>query len=204
MSAAPVSFFAPDHEVAGSDALLRSLSIKFARRDPMRQPQFMRSSTFHWALAVAGVLAVFVIVLFGFIYWKTDDYLVARSDRMIASQLNYIAGLPNERQLEAIDQHLKQDSRGVQYAGLFGADGRKIAGNLVRFPPGLKVNDSVQGTSVVRTPPAAPETRVIRAIARRMPNGEALVVGRDVDEAREISHVVSLALALGLLPAFCL
>ncbi len=30
----------------------------------MRQPQFMRSTTFRWALAVAGVLAVFVIVLF--------------------------------------------------------------------------------------------------------------------------------------------
>src|ERR1700733_8274082 len=110
MSAAPVSFFAPDHKVARSDALPRSLSSKFARRDPMRQPQFLRPSTFHWTLAVAGVLAVFVIVLFGFIYWKTDDYLVARSDKMIASQLDYIAGLSDERRLEAIDQHLKQDS----------------------------------------------------------------------------------------------
>jgi signal transduction histidine kinase len=169
----------------------------------MRQPQFIRSNTFRWALAVAGVLAVFVIVLFGFIYWKTDDYLIARSDRMVASQLNFIAGLPNERQLEAIDQHLKQDSRGVQYAGLFGADGHKIAGNLEQFPPGLKMNDTVQGVSVQRMLPAR-ETRVIRAIARRMPNGDALMIGREVDEAREISHVVSQALALGLLPAFCL
>jgi signal transduction histidine kinase len=204
MSAAPASFFVPDHKVAGSYALPRSLSSKFARRDPMHQPQFMRSNTFRWALAVAGMLALLVIVLFGFIYWKTDDYLIARSDRMIASQLNYIAGLTNERQLEAIDQHLKQDSRGVQYAGLFGADGRKIAGNLVRFPPGLKMNDSVQGVSVVRMLPAAPETRVIRAIAKLTPNGDALVIGREVDEASEISHVVSQALALGLLPAFCL
>ena len=58
----------------------------------MRQPQFIRSTTFHWALAVAGVFAIFVIVLFGFIYWKTDDYLIARSDRMIARQLNDITG----------------------------------------------------------------------------------------------------------------
>src|ERR1700709_654712 len=182
MSAAPASFFAPDHKVAGSDALPQSLSGKFARRDPMHQPQFMRSNTFRWALAVAGLLALLVIVLFGFIYWKTDDYLVARSDRMIASQLNFIAGLPNERQPEAIDQHLKQDSRGVQYAGLFGADGRKITGNLVRFPPGLKMNDSVQGISVVRMLAAAPETRAIRAIAKRTPNGDTLVIGREVDE----------------------
>jgi signal transduction histidine kinase len=37
-----------------------------------------------------------------------------------------------------------------------------------------------------------------------MPNGDALVIGREVDETREISHVVGQALALGLLPAFCL
>jgi signal transduction histidine kinase len=204
MSAVPASFFARDHKVAGSDALPRILSNEFARRDPMHQPQFMRSNTFRWAFAVAGMLALLVIVLFGFIYWKTDDYLVARSDTAVATQLNFIAGLPWERRLEAIDQDLKQDARGVHYAGLFGADGRKIAGNLERFPPGLKMNDSVQGISVVRALAAAPETRVIRAIARRLPNGEALVIGRDVDEAREISHVVSQALALGLLPAFCL
>jgi signal transduction histidine kinase len=204
MSAAPASFFAPGHKVAGRDALPQPLSNKFARRDPMRQPQFLRSNTFRWALAVAGMLTLLVIVLFGFIYWKTDDYLVARSDTAVATQLNFIAGLPSERQLEAIDQDLKQDARGVHYAGLFGADGRKIAGNLVRFPPGLKMNDSVQGISVVRMLAVAAETRVIRAIARRMPNGEVLVIGRDVDEAREISHVVGLALALGLLPALCL
>jgi signal transduction histidine kinase len=170
----------------------------------MRQPQFIRSTTFHWALAVAGVLAVFVIALFGFIYWKTDDYLIARSDTMIARQLNYIAGLPAERRLVAIAEHLEQDSRGVQYAGLFGADGRKIAGNLEQIPPELKTNDSVQSVPVVRMLPAGPQTRVIRAIARRMSDGNALVIGREVDETREISHVVGQALALGLVPAFCL
>ena len=52
----------------------------------MRQPQFLRSNTFHWALLVAAVFAVFIIVPFGFIYWKTDDYLTARSDRVITAQ----------------------------------------------------------------------------------------------------------------------
>src|ERR1700710_1441625 len=97
MCAVPASFFVPDHKVAGSDALRWTLSTRFARRDPMHQPQFMRSNTFRWTLAVAGVLALLVIVLFGFIYWKTDDYLVARSDKMIASQLNYISALANKR-----------------------------------------------------------------------------------------------------------
>jgi signal transduction histidine kinase len=170
----------------------------------MRQVQIIHSNTFHRALAVAGVFAIFVIVLFGFIYWQTDQYLIARSDRMITRQLNVIAALPGEQQLDAIDEHLRQDSRGVQYAGLFAADGRRITGNLEQFPPELKMNDSVQSLSVVRTLPAGREIRVIRAIARRMSNGDALAIGREVDETREISHVVGQALALGLLPAFCL
>jgi hypothetical protein len=174
------------------------------RRNPMHQPHFIRSSTFRRALAVAGVFAVFVIVLFGFIYWQTDNYLIARSDKMIATQLNAIAGLSSARQPDAIDQHLNEDSRGVQYAALFGADGGRIAGNLQQLPRELEMDDSVQSISVVRMFPTGAQARVIRAIGRRMPNGDALVIGRDVDEAREISHVVGQALALGLLPAFCL
>jgi signal transduction histidine kinase len=170
----------------------------------MRKTQLIHSSTFQWALAVAGVLAVFVVVLFGFIYWKTDDYLIARSDRMIASQLDTIGNLPDQRQLSAINEHLSEDSRGVQFAGLFAVDGHRITGNLDQFPPELKLDDSVQSVSITRMLPAGPETRAIRAIAKRIPGGNALVIGREVDEASEISHVVGQALALGLLPALCL
>jgi signal transduction histidine kinase len=190
--------------MAGSNASSLASSRISERRDPMRQPQFIRSSTFHWTLAVAGVLAVFVITLFGFIYWKVDDYLISRSDRMIARQLDFIAGLPGERQLYAIDQNLKQDSRGVQHAGLFDADGRRIAGNIEQLPPELRTNDIVHNVSVIRMLPTGRDARVIRAIARRMPDGNTLVIGREVDETREISHVVGQALALGLLPALCL
>jgi len=170
----------------------------------MRPLPFIRSTTFHWALAVAGMFAIFVTVLFGFIYWQTDQYLIARSDRMIAGQLSAIAALPSERRLDAISDHLKQDSRGVQYAGLFDADGRRIRGDVEQLPSELKMDDTAQSVSVVRLLPSGRETHVIRAIARRMPNGDALLIGREVDETREISHVVGQALVLGLLPALCL
>jgi signal transduction histidine kinase len=170
----------------------------------MRPPQFIHSTTFHWALAVAGVLAIFVTTLFGFIYWKTDSYLIARSDRVIAGELNIIAAVPEERRLYSVDQHLKEDSRNVQYAGLFDSNGRRVGGNLEQLPPGLKADDSVQSVSITRMLPTGKETRVIRAIARRTPSGQVVVIGREVDEARKISHVVGLALALGLVPGFCL
>src|SRR6516162_5818799 len=110
----------------------------------MLQVGFIRSNTFRWASAVAGVLAVFVIVLFGFIYWKIDHYLIARSDRMITQQIRYFAELPAERRINAIEDHLRQDSRSVQFAGLFDPKGNRLAGNIERLPEGLELDAPVQ------------------------------------------------------------
>jgi len=170
----------------------------------MRQPQFMRSNTFHWAFMVGGVFAVFIIVLFGFIYWKIDDYLTARSDRVITAQLEGIAAPPPERRLEAIDERLRQDPRGVQLAAIFAADGHRITGNLESLPSDLRIDAEAQGADIIRTDRNGREHQTVRAIARRMRNGDVLVLGRNVDEAKEISHVVGQALALGLLPGFSL
>jgi len=171
---------------------------------PMRQPQFIRSNTFHWALMVAGVFAVFVIVLFGFIYWQIDDYLTARSDRVITLELEGIAGLSPERRLQAIDEKLRQDPRGVQLAAIFAADGHRITGNVESLPPDLRIDVAAQAADIVKMNGNGRQHQVVRAIARRMRNGDVLVLGRNVDEAREISHVVGEALGLGLLPAFLL
>jgi signal transduction histidine kinase len=170
----------------------------------MGLPEFVRTTTFFWAAVAAGAFAVFVIVLFGFIYWKTEHYLIARSDHVIASQLNVMSALPLERKADVIEYQLSQDPRGVQFAGLFRPDGSRIAGNLVSLPPGLKLDHSVQSAEVKRSNPSGVETRIVRAIGVRLPGGEVLVLGRDVDEALEISTVVSQALALGLIPAFVL
>src|ERR1700736_137245 len=167
MSAAPASFFVRDHNprMAGSDASLLTSGRTSGRQDPMRQPQFIRSSTFHWALAVSAVFAVFVIVLFGFIYWKIDDYLTARSDHVITVELDGIAGLSPDRRLEAIDEKLRQDPRGVQVAAIFAADGHRITGNIDSLPPNLLIDAPAQSTEIIRTDRGTRESQIVRAIA---------------------------------------
>ena len=164
----------------------------------------MRSNTFRWASAVAGLFATFVVVLFGFIYFNIDDYLVARSDRMVATQMNFLASLPLDRSVDAIMDHLSEDSRGVQFAGLFDPKGNRLAGNLDRLPGAINVDAPIQTVRVARSGDGRSGELLIRSMARRLENGNVVIVGRNVDETSEISHAVGEALALGLLPAFCL
>jgi signal transduction histidine kinase len=48
------------------------------------------------------------------------------------------------------------------------------------------------------------EKQAVRLIARSLPNGGVLVIGRNVDEVGELARVVGWALALGLIPAVLL
>src|SRR4030081_1158254 len=153
MSAVPGSFFARDRKIRMVQAAMRRRWRQAeipGGHNPMRQPQFIRSNTFHWTFMVAGVFAVFVIVLFGFIYWKIDDYLTARSDRVITVELDGVAGLSPERRLGAIGEKLRQDPRGVQLAAIFAADGHRITGNLESLPPHLRIDAPAHGTDVIR------------------------------------------------------
>ncbi|MGA2291294.1 sensor histidine kinase [Bradyrhizobium sp.] len=171
----------------------------------MGLPEFARTTTFRSAAVAAGAFAIFVLVLFGFIYWNTDRYLIARSDHVIASQLREMSAMPPERQADIIAYHLSEDPRGVQFAGLFRPDGTRMAGNLDGPPPDLRLDGSVQSAQVKRTGAnGSVETRVVRAIGQHLPGGDVLVLGRDVDEAVEISWFVGQALALGLIPALVL
>jgi methyl-accepting chemotaxis protein len=172
----------------------------------MQLPEFTRSTTLRWTLLVAGIFAAFTVTLLGFVYLKTKDDLTMRSDRMIASQIGVLADLSPERRLDAINEDLKEDPGRVQLAGLFGSNGRRIAGNLESLPPDLKTDNAVQGAVVDRVDESGREKQAARLIARNLPNGDVLVFGRNVDEVGEIARVVGRAFALGLVPTvlFCL
>jgi signal transduction histidine kinase len=204
MSAAPGLFFARQARHPVGVPRFAAVRIAISGGEIMFQVHFIRSNTFRWASAVAGVFAAFVIVLFGFIYFTIDDYLVARSDRMITLQLGYFASLSSERRFNAIEDHIHLDSRGVQFVGLFNTDGKRLAGNLQRLPDEMIFNSLAQSVRVARVGRKELGDPLVRAVGQRLDNGDMLMIGRNVDETREISRVVGKALALGLLPAFCL
>src|SRR6267378_6121497 len=170
----------------------------------MQLPEFTRSTTLRWTFLVASIFAAFIVALLGFVFLKTEGDLTTRSDRVIASQMGVLADLSPERRLDAINEHLKQDPGRVQLAGLFGANGRRIAGNMESLPPGLRTDNAVQSAVIDRMDESGREKQTVRLVARSLPNGDLLLIGRNVDEVGEVAGVVGRALALGLIPAVLL
>jgi signal transduction histidine kinase len=170
----------------------------------MQRAEFMRSTTLRRTFLVVGIVAAFIVALLGFVYLKTEDDLTMRSDRVIAAQVGVFADLSPERRLDAINEHLKQDPGRVQLAGLFGANSRRIAGNLESLPPGLRTDNAVQSAVVDRIDESGREKQTVRLITRSLSNGDLLLIGRNVDEVGEVAGVVGRALALGLIPAVLL
>jgi hypothetical protein len=54
---------------------------------------------------------------------------------------------------------------------------------------------------VVRTDALGSERQKVRAVARRLADGQTIVIGRNVDELVQIAKIVERALAQGLVPA---
>jgi len=164
-------------------------------------PDFARTTTFRSTLAIAGAFVLGTVVLFGFVYWQTAAYLTSSFDALITGELHIIAGESPERQLAHIDERLDNDPRRVRIAGLFGADGHRIAGNMESLPGGL-TPDVPAAAVVVRVDNQGRETEKVRLATEPLPDGNILAIGRNIEEVAGIANIVRRALILSLLPAF--
>src|SRR6266852_2589238 len=144
-------------------------------------PDFVRTTTFRWT---SIAFAVCILLFSAFVYWEAATYMVARIDATIAEESLVIAADTPDRQLNAIEDRLSEDPRRIKLAGLFGADGHRIAGNLESIPDRLEVDTTVQNTHVVRIDQRGQEGMDVRAIARSLPNGNVLVIARHNGELK--------------------
>ncbi len=124
--------------------------------------------------------------------------MLAGIDAAIAEESLVIAADTPDRQLDAIEDRLSEDPRRIKLAGLFGADGHRIAGNLESLPDRLAVDATVQNAQVVRVDQRGQEGMDVRAIARSLPNGNVLVIARHNGELKELAEAMARALLVAL------
>jgi signal transduction histidine kinase len=167
----------------------------------VRRPDFARTPTFNSVLTVASALLLCTLALFWFVYRQTAVYVMDKYDALLLEELQVFASNTPERLLQEIEDRLLKDPQRIKIAGLFGVDGRRIAGNIESVPSALTPNVPTSA-SVVRLDGGGRDVQKVRLAERSLSTGESLVIGRQIDEITEIARIVVRTLALGLLPAF--
>jgi signal transduction histidine kinase len=170
----------------------------------MKQPEFLRGSSFRLAATFACTFAASTVVLFGFIYWQTARFEKNRIDAYIASDAKAIAASSHKDVLQAVELRILGDIPRVSFAALFDPNGHRLVGNLDSVPSGLPIDGKAHRVKAVRSGHVFEELQAIRAVARRLPGGDLLVIGRDIDELEELWNLIGRALELGVIPAVVL
>jgi signal transduction histidine kinase len=161
----------------------------------VKLPDFIRTTIFRW-ISIAFVVCI--LLFSAVVYWEAAADMLAGMDAAITEESLVIAADTPDRQLNAIQDRLSEDPRRIKLAGLFDADRHRIAGNLESLPPGLVVNATVQNAQVFRIDQRGREGMTVRAVARRLPNGNVLVIARHSGEYKELAEAVARALLVAL------
>jgi signal transduction histidine kinase len=164
-------------------------------------PDFFRTTTFRWT---SIAFAVCILLFSAFVYWEAAATMRASMDATLTDESLIVAADTPDRRLDAIDDRLSADPRRIKLAGLFAADGRRLAGNIESLPPGLAIDGPVQTAGVVRVDQRGHESMSVRAVARGLPNGDVLVIARHNGEINDLADVLARALLLAVPVALCL
>ena len=165
--------------------------------------KLLQTSTFRLAATYLAVFAVSVGLVLGYVYWNTALLLERQLEDTIEAEVQGLAEQYRTRGvgglIETVERRSAQDSNSVYLFTNF--RGTRLAGNLQGLPP-----EATKGKSGwVEFPYAivtarGPQQHQARAFHVTLADGATLVVGRDVEERRNLAKIIHRTLfwALGL------
>jgi signal transduction histidine kinase len=158
--------------------------------------EIFRTVTFRLAVGFAGILTGTMLVAFGLIYWEITGYELTRVDAVLDGEAVLLAELPQTQMREHIRLFKNEDMQLViSAAALFDEDHHLLVGNLTEWPKELTADESVRLIKV------GPQRHRMRAIAKLLPDGTTLVLGRGVHDLEELRDLVLRAMEVCAVPA---
>ncbi|MBR7976826.1 HAMP domain-containing histidine kinase [Burkholderia vietnamiensis] len=160
------------------------------------------SSTFRLVSVYALTFSVSVMLLLGFIASVITHDMAHETDVVIDWQMIYFDSIQDGQLPAAIHQRIERERMHTNYYGLFTADGKHIAGDVLALPDGIRLDHT--GVTLDHTMTIAGDQvpPVVRTMAERRANGDILVLGRDLTHILRIRAAIIQALVGGGL--FCL
>jgi len=155
----------------------------------MQLRELSRTSTFRLTLLYGALFSAGTIALLWLVYMRSAVYLTSRVDGILNTEADALASSPRPGLRQRVIEDLTLNGNRTTVFGLFSAKGERVAGNLAAIPAALRTNGRP-----LEVPPLPQFPTSARLLARRLPTGETLVVGRDVSQLREMRSIITSAL----------
>ena len=162
--------------------------------------KLFRTTTFRLSLTYLALFSAAAVVAILYIYWNTTVLLSRQLNQTIDAELK---GLAEQYRAGGLDQLVRTVAERTQTPGnslylVADSEARRLAGNLSAVTPDLW-NSLGPVEFVYRRPaPGGVERRLAFANVFRLPSGYRLIVGRDIEDRRELARMVRSAMLWGL------
>lgn len=154
----------------------------------MRFDELSRTTTFRLTVLYGVFFALGTVAMLSMVYLRSVVYLSHRVDDILNTELAGFAQTPRNELIQRITQELALNGVRTNVLGLFTARGERLAGNLTALPAALHTDGQP-----LEVPPTPDFPASARLIARRLPSGELMVVGRDLSQLQEMRSIVFVA-----------
>jgi signal transduction histidine kinase len=160
-----------------------------------------RTATFRLAFAYLCLFAVSVMLLLGFIYWRTAGFMASQADETIKAEVQGLAEQWKRRGILGLRSIIVERSSrpGQRTLYLLSFGGAPLAGNLSQWPPdAVETAKGWINFSYGRGLDDDKEIRPGRAFQVDLSGGFKLLVGRDMKEVNAIETTIRTTLLWAL------
>ena len=150
--------------------------------------ELWRITSFRLTVLYGGLFALAVLGLLGLIYDQTARYQNRQVDQILSSEARVFSAATSAQLSADIAYEIERDIRHINFIGLFSADGKAVAGNLVRIPRELTLDGKPHALPERADAGLFRDARSVRALGQTTANGNIIVVARDMallDEIRQ-------------------
>jgi signal transduction histidine kinase len=158
----------------------------------------LTSSTFKQALIAIGTFGMIVSALFSYVYLSTSSYVRSRSDRGIMTEYSSLQGAYERSGRDGLIAEIQQRIADGNFANnvymLADPSLAALAGNLREWPPTTTASSGWTEFRASEALPNAANRPLLRAMLQTFPNGDRLLVGRDISDLDSFADQIKAAI----------
>jgi signal transduction histidine kinase len=155
----------------------------------VRLVELPRTTSFQLALRFLLLFGTTSLVLFGFLYWQTQHYVVGRIDDWLVREQAIFGVISHAGVLERLNAHVVADPTLERPQALFDPSGQHMAGTRLDLPPAT-VAAMPRDEFFAFDLHQGGKDLAFRGLAHLRPSGDLLLVARDMEESHKFAEVL--------------